>query len=283
MSNTVRVHRPEQGVRFVEANGLRFGYLEWGAGPLLLLFHGFPDTARTWERTAPELAKAGFRVVAPFLRGYAPTQMPPRDVDTRTLGEDVLALIGALGGHKARLIGHDFGADAVYAAAALGPERIERMVTVGIPHRAALTPTPSLGWALRHFLTLSLPGAQARFARDDYAMVDVLCRRWSPTWRFTADDLEPVKNAFASPGCLHAALGYYRATELRTPGFMRAKVTVPTLSIAGADDPGISPAVYEGVRKQFQGHYQVTVIGGGHYCHRESPEAFLAAVTRFLG
>jgi pimeloyl-ACP methyl ester carboxylesterase len=276
------VHRPETVEHSYQANGLRFATLEWGEGPLVLLFHGFPDTARTWDQIGPAIARAGYRVVAPFLRGYAPSGIPERDTDSRTLAEDVVALIAALGADRARLVGHDWGAEAVNAATALAPERVERLVSVAVPNRAAITFTPSLVWALRHFFSLTLPGAEARFARDDYAMVDHLCRRWSPTWRFTVEDLEPVKNAFAAPGCLHAALGYYRAAKYSTPDFMRGPIDVPTLNIAGGDDPNVSPAVYERTRKHYRGRFEVVTISGGHFCHRESPEQLLAALIPFL-
>ena len=154
---------PSETVKFVEANGLRFAYLEWGGGPLVLAIHGFPDTPHTWSVIGPALAAQGYRVVAPFLRGYAPSGLPARDTTTKILGEDTVALITALGEPRAHLLGHDWGAEAVYAAAGLAPERIITLTAVGIPHRAAVLPTPKLGWALRHFLTLTLPGAEKRF------------------------------------------------------------------------------------------------------------------------
>src|SRR5689334_12208459 len=78
--------------RFVQASGLRFGYLEQGQGPLVLLVHGFPDTAYTWDRTMAAVAGAGFRAVAPFTRGYHPTEIPPDGpFDSETLGRDLLA------------------------------------------------------------------------------------------------------------------------------------------------------------------------------------------------
>jgi pimeloyl-ACP methyl ester carboxylesterase len=277
-----RVHRPEEGYRTVEANGLRFAYLEWGSGPLLLLLHGFPDTAHTWDALGPELAKAGFRVVAPFSRGYLPTALPPKDADARTLGEDVFSLVAALGERQAAIIGHDWGAESLYAAAGLGPERISRMVTVAIPHRAAVAATPMLLWRLRHFFLLPLPGAEARFARNDFEGVEILCKRWSPTWKPTAAELEPVKNAFAAPGCLSAALGYYRAARVRTPDFLRKQVTVPTLCVAGADDPNVGVDAFEGARRHYAAEYRVVSIPGGHFCHRESPKAFLDAVVPFI-
>src|SRR5262245_64260522 len=96
--------------KFVDANGLRFGYLEQGSGPLVLLLHGFPDTALTWDRAMPALAQAGYRAVAPFMRGYAPTAIPADGAyDTETLGKDAIALIHALGADAAVVIGHDWG------------------------------------------------------------------------------------------------------------------------------------------------------------------------------
>jgi pimeloyl-ACP methyl ester carboxylesterase len=269
-------------LRFVEANGLRFAYLEWGQGPLVLAMHGFPDTPHTWDVIGPALAERGFRVVAPFLRGYAFSGMPSRDATTRELGEDTVALISALGAERAHLLGHDWGAEAVYAAVGLAPDRVLTLTTVGIPHRAALTPTPKLAWAVRHFLMLRLPGAEARFARDDFAQLEMLTRRWSPTWRFTAEDLAPAKACFRQPGTVHASLGYYRQASVSTPPFMKARVSVPTLNVAGADDPGVSPSTYEATRSHYIGRFEVAVIPGGHFCHREAPAALLPRLISHL-
>jgi pimeloyl-ACP methyl ester carboxylesterase len=277
-----RQHQPLADVRFVEANGLRFGFLEWGQGPLVLLFHGFPDTAHTWDVLGPKIAAEGFRVVAPFMRGYAPTSIPTRDATSRDLGEDVVALIDALGASKATIIGHDWGAEAVYAAIGLAPEKIEKLVTVAVPHRASLKPTLKIAWGLRHFAVLSLPGAAARFSQNDYATAEHLCRRWSPTWKLTPADLEPVKNAFAAPGAMHAALGYYRAAAFLTPPFMKSPTRLPGLCVWGTDDPALGPADFEGTRPFFKGGLTIAPIRGGHFCHRESPGSALDAIIPFL-
>jgi pimeloyl-ACP methyl ester carboxylesterase len=279
-----RIHKPERRpYQSVALADIDLAYFEWGtSGPLVLLWHGFPDSAHTWDVIAPGIAAAGYRVVAPFLRGYAPSGIPSSDADARTLGRDVIALADALGGDDVRIVGHDWGAEAVYAAAALAPDRFRQMVAIAIPHRAAIRMTPSLLWSIRHFITLTLPGAETRFAANDYAMVEVLFRRWSPTWRHSPEDLELAKNELAAPGGLHAALGYYRAARLRTPDFLRAKVLVPTLCIAGADDPGVSPAVFEATRNHFPGGYEVVTVPGGHFCQRESPGPCTAAILRFL-
>jgi pimeloyl-ACP methyl ester carboxylesterase len=124
--------------RAVRANGLEFGLLEAGAGPLALCLHGFPDSAYTWRHLLPALAEAGFHAVAPFMRGYAPTAIPD---DGRfgigALVADAVALHQALDGDgHAVLIGHDWGAEAAYGAAAFAPDRWRRVVTLAVPPRA---------------------------------------------------------------------------------------------------------------------------------------------------
>ena len=96
----------------VEANGLTFRYLEEGEGPLVLLLHGFPDNAMTWDRVMPGLADAGYRAVAPFMRGYPPSEIPADGrYDAAALAGDVAALIDALNdGRPAFVMGHDWGA-----------------------------------------------------------------------------------------------------------------------------------------------------------------------------
>lgn len=266
--------------RTIDANGLQFSMLEWGEGPLVLCFHGFPDDAHTWDVVGPGIAAAGYRVIAPFLRGYSPSGLPSKDTDSRTLGEDVLALIRSLG--PARLVGHDWGAEAVYAAAGLDSSAIQQMVTIAIPPRAAVPFSPGLLWAIRHFVTLRLPGAEGRFAADDFSGIEMFWRRWSPTWKYTAEELQAVKETFAKPGVVHAALGYYRAAQFLPADFLRKPISVPTLMIAGGDDPGVSPQVFEASRKQFSGHCQVVTVPGGHFCHRESPKEVVEAIVAFL-
>jgi pimeloyl-ACP methyl ester carboxylesterase len=90
--------------RTVEANGVTFAFLELGEGPLVLLFHGFPDNALTWDRVMPSLAEAGYRTVAPFMRGYPPTGVPPDGrYDAAALGDDV-AISSTLSGTASQLL-----------------------------------------------------------------------------------------------------------------------------------------------------------------------------------
>ena len=277
-----RQHRPETGYKTVQANGIEFAYFEEGEGPLALLLHGFPDTAHTWDDVRPALAKAGYRAVSPFLRGYAPSGIPAKDTDYRTLAEDALALIEALGHDKATLIGHDWGALAVISAAGMAPEKVERLVHVAIPHPAGIKPTLKLAWSTRHFAALRFPGAVARFAADDYAGVDRLYQRWSPGWDYPQEEVEPTKNAFSAPESCNAAIGYYRKISPILPDFLKRKLPMPTLAVAGTTDPGVTVEDFEKAATRYKGPYQVAAIPGGHFCHRESPEAFLDALLPFL-
>lgn len=270
-------------MKTIEANGVCFAYLEAGSGPLVLLIHGFPDTAYTWDRALPALADAGFRAIAPFTRGYFPTTIPAGDnYDNDTLGKDVLAIIEALGEQQAVVIGHDWGAVAGYAAASMAPEHVKLLVTFAIPHPRAITPTPRLVWQGRHFFALRRKNAAARVRRDNFAEIDVLVRRWSPSWHdLPASETEYVKQAFSEPGCLEAALGYYRSFSPRLPASLRLPILVPTVAFAGEHDI-ISTRAYEKARHCFSASYEVVQVPGGHFMHREHPDHVIPELVRVV-
>lgn len=267
----------------IEANGLRFAYFEQGSGPLVLLLHGFPDTAYTWDAVLPALAEAGYRAVAPFMRGYAPTEIPADgDFSAEALAKDAIGLIGALGGGPAIVVGHDWGASAAYSAATLGPEHIRLLVTMAIPYPGAITPTPKLVWTLRHFFTLRKKNAAAAVEKNDFAYVDELYRRWSPAWKdIPASETARVKAVFREPGCTKAACAYYRVQGLRVPKSQKLPITVPTIAFAGEHD-NIHPRTYEKARHKFKASYEVVQVPGGHFMHREHPEPFRSELVRVL-
>ena len=127
-------------VQHLRANGIDFAYLEQGTGPLVLLLHGFPDNARSWSHQMPALAAAGFRAVAPYLRGYPPSEIPTEGFyDRGTLAEDVASLIRQMGGgQRVHLIGQDWGAAITYAVLAAVPELIDRAIVMAVPHPAVV-------------------------------------------------------------------------------------------------------------------------------------------------
>src|SRR5260370_5224362 len=129
---------PTVRTRTVLANDLEFAILEAGSGPLALCLHGFPDSAQTWRYLLPELAEAGFHAVAPFMRGYSPTGIPADGAyQVAALAADAAALHEVLGGGEdAVLIGHDWGAETAYCAAAHAPQRWRKLVTLAVPPAA---------------------------------------------------------------------------------------------------------------------------------------------------
>jgi pimeloyl-ACP methyl ester carboxylesterase len=248
----------------------------------VLLLHGFPDTPRSWDHARARIAARGYRAVSPWLRGYAPTAIPDRDTDVETLGRDALALIAALGETAAVIVGHDWGAAAAYAAASLEPARVTKLVVVGIPHPAALEPTPAKLWMVRHFFAYKLPGAARRFARNDFAALPAIYKRWSPRWSPPAEEFAAVRASFSDPASLDAAFGYYRQLRFRPQSFLRKPIAVPTVAFAGLDDPIVGPADFAAAGRMFAADYVVEEMRGGHFMHREHPEDFATKLLAHL-
>src|SRR5688572_19072923 len=270
----------------VRANGLEFAYLSEGKGPLVLLLHGFPDTAHTWDRVMREIAGAGCRAVAPFLRGYHPTEIPKDGAfDIDTLGRDVLALVNALGESSAIVVGHDWGATAAYAAAALGPDRVRLLVTLAVPHPRVIPRTPRQVWSMRDFLKLRGASIAAKLRAGELRYIDELWRRWSPAWTdLPASETAAVKQAFAEPGCLEAACAYYAAIPLsgKLPPSAKLSIKVPTFAFAGAHDHQMKRRTYEKAARCFEAAYEIVDVPGGHFMHREHPDHVVPELVRVV-
>jgi len=269
--------------RFVTANNLRFAYLERGQGPLVLMLHGFPDNALTYLPQMEALAGAGYWVVAPYLRGYTPTEIPSQGAcDPVTLAQDVEGLIAALNpGGKAYVVGMDWGGTAIQAALVQCPTLIDAAVVMNAAHPATLSKfatDPDQVQAVFHFWFLQTDVAAKALAASDLAMVDYLWKLWSPRYD-AGDHLASVKATLAAPGVLPMALRYYgdlyRAAGTRT--FPMGDITVPTLSIFGAQDPTAKYAAMEA--GYFKGPYKRIVMPDvGHWPHRERPDDFMTCV-----
>ncbi|MEO2106432.1 MAG: alpha/beta hydrolase [Actinomycetota bacterium] len=256
-----------------------------GEGAAVVLLHGFPDTASTWDGIADTLVADGHRVVVPHLRGYTPTSIRPgRPYDARTLAEDVIGLLDDLGLDSATLVGHDWGASMAYGAASLSPDRVDRLVGVAIPHPRTVKPTPALLWKARHFVTLKLPWASRQFALADLSGVDILYRRWAPGWSGPERDacVANVKAAMADPDVLDATLAYYRALSPRPDRALTHRLGMPSLVVGGTRDL-VPPESFEASRSAFTGPVEVLVLdGAGHWPHREREPAFVDALRTFL-
>jgi pimeloyl-ACP methyl ester carboxylesterase len=285
--------RPMAGaadVKFVEANGVRFAYLEEGQGPLVLLFHGFPETARSWRVVQQRLAAAGYRVVAPFMRGYPPTAFAADgDYSSGALGKDVVALIDAFGSGPAIIVGHDWGASAVYAAATSNPEKVSKLVALAVPHaRAFAGDSSSFIFEAPHFLIYQLPTTERLLWSYDFAHIDLIYRRCAPGYVAPAEVMDDIKSTLRVPGATAGVLGYYWNIFKRDPAEAAAAaakpISVPTLVIGGAADCVIRPSRFAKARATFTGDYRyVEFATVGHFPQLEAPEETAAAILDFIG
>ena len=266
------------------AGGQTFRYVDSGSGPLVLLLHGFPDLPTAWDRIRARLNEAGYRTVAPYLRGYHPATFSDRPFGTSDQADDVALLLDALGEPSAVVIGHDWGADAAYSSATKHPDRVTKMVALGIPHPATLKPSLGSAWAGRHFLYFKLPWAQATARIFGFRMVGRLYGRWAPSWRGSERDasVAAAVAAFRDPQVLRGALAYYKALRPGHPLY-RDKIGVRALVVGGKDEPPILQQGYGATPGRFTAPCDIVILdGAGHWPHRENEEAFLDALLAFL-
>ena len=270
--------------REASAGGQTFRYVDSGEGPLVLLLHGFPDLPTSWNSIRARLNRAGFRTVAPYLRGYHPATLGDRGFDTSDQADDVALLLDALGEATAVVVGHDWGADATYGSATKYPDRVTKMVALGIPHPRTLKPSLGGAWAGRHFVYFKLPWAQATARLFGLWMVGRLYRRWAPSWRGPARDasVAAAVEAFRDQRVLRGALAYYKALRPGHPLY-RDKIGVPALVVGGADEAPVLQHGYEATPRRFTARCDVRILrGAGHWPHRENEDAFLEALLAFL-
>jgi len=274
--------------RTVTANGLQFGVLEAGRGPLALCLHGFPDSAHTWRYLLPALADAGFHAVAPFMRGYAPTDIPADGCfRPGALVADAVGLHDALGGDdRAVLIGHDWGAEMAYGAAAFAPDRWRRVVTLAVPPLALDTLMFADYDQLKRFFYLfflKTPFAESVLAADDMAFLERLWQDWSPGYD-ARENLRHAKQCLRDERNLTAAIEYYRADEPALHHFgadgayaaeeaaLASAGPQPTLYLHGDRDGCIDVALVQDAGRHLAAGSRMQVVeGAGHFLHVEKP------------
>jgi pimeloyl-ACP methyl ester carboxylesterase len=282
-------------------NGVEIALLEAGPpdAPLALCLHGFPDSPHTWRHLAPDLLAAGYRVAAPFLRGYAPSAvLSDGRYQTGVLSADANALHDALrGDDRAVIIGHDWGAPATYGAAVHEPDRWRSVVGMAVPPGGALT-MALLGdieqvrrswymfFVVHPLSDLIAPG-------NDLAFIDLLWRDWSPGYA-PADDLAHAKDCLREPANLVAAMSYYRAAlgdGLRDPALDEIQAAVqamppqPTLYLHGAQDGCIGASVVTNAQAagQLDGVDVAMIDGAGHFLQLEAPAEVNRRILDHIG
>jgi pimeloyl-ACP methyl ester carboxylesterase len=249
--------------------------------PPLLWLHGFPDHPPTALTFLERLAEH-HRVIAPWMRGYAPSPLAGR-YDVASLADDTCALIDALGG-RVDLVGHDWGAVITYAVCARSPHQVRRAVTLAVPHparfvRALATPAQlARSW---YMLLFQLPIAERLLRARDLALIDRLWRTWSP--ELAVDDERRAALRACLAESLPAPLRYYRENRrLYAARWLRTPIATPLYQLHGADD-GCVLAPREDDHQRFTDEYVYEVVPKlGHFLHLEEPASIAARVTAWL-
>lgn len=259
-----------------------FAWLEAGetGGLTVLCLHGFPDHPRTFEPLLPALVGAGYRVVAPWMRGYAPSGLGG-PYDLRQLGDDVIALARYVSPDSpVILLGHDWGALASWYAAAAAPQRIAALVTISVPHPAAFArnirrhPLQLLrGWYVGLFQLPMVP--EALLPLGDFAAIARVYERENGERPWYWDDLRDTLGA-----SLPAPIEYYRALRKAPP--LPGEIRVPTLFLTGKRDPAVKPLMAEGQEDLIRASYRIGVLDTGHFVHHQAPEEASRRILDFL-
>lgn len=295
-------------VRMARTPFLDIGYHDSGAAqsfPVILL-HGFPDDAHAYDDVAPALAKAGFRALAVYLRGYGPTRIldtsAPRMAEQAAIGQDVVDLADALKLTRFAVCGFDWGGRAACITAALRPDRVRAAVLMGgysIQNTVSPPPSPAAPQAVKNAWYqwyFNTEVGRRGLAENRKALCKFMWQDWSPTWKFSDALYDLTAPSFDNPDFVDCVIHSYRHRNFNAPGearfvetekklALRPKVEVPTVLLHGGDDGfGKPPAQATEVE-----HTQFTklvarhvVDGAGHFVPHEKPDAVAAGILEAL-
>jgi pimeloyl-ACP methyl ester carboxylesterase len=275
---------------YADLGEVRLHYVEAGEGPLVILLHGFPEFWYSWRHQIPALVTAGFRVVAPDMRGYNLSSKPSEVADYHIdkLASDVSALIRERGERSAFVAGHDWGAAVAWHLAMLDPDVVQRLAILNAPHPRRFVhginhPAQLLrSWYMFFYQLPWLP--------------EVTLRRWLPVLcpferalgpdRFSPEDLTEYKKAWALPGVVPAMLAYYRAGFADTAAAILARIRPihsPTLVIWGESDHYLRTQLAEPSRDDVPGLERVERLpDASHWVHQHAPQRVSQLLIEFF-
>jgi pimeloyl-ACP methyl ester carboxylesterase len=296
-STTRSIQTPVLNIAF-EESGNPQGF------PIVLL-HGFPDDVHAFDQVAPPLAKAGYRVLVPYLRGYGPTRFldaaAPRMAEQAAIGQDVIDFADTLGLRQMALAGYDWGGRAAAIAAALHPERVRATVIIGgytiqnvfAPQQPAPPEVERELWYQWYFNT---ERGRAGLAANRRSLCKLLWATWSPGWRFSDEEYNLTAPSFDNPDFVDVVIHSYRHRIANAPGevrfqemerqlALRPKIAAPSILLYGATDPLARAAtdVTPAERAVFPSLMARRVIpGAGHFLTREKPDTVSSALLELL-
>jgi pimeloyl-ACP methyl ester carboxylesterase len=292
----------ETTVREVRTPALEIAYEESGPaeGPPVVLLHGFPDDVRAYDGVAPPLAAAGWRVLVPYLRGYGPTRFldprTPRSGQQAALGHDLKDFLDALGLERASLAGYDWGGRAACIVAALWPERVAALVSIGGYNiqniaQSSEPAAPDREYRLWYQWYFHTERGRAGLAANRRSLSRLLWQLWSPNWRFDDATFERTAASFDNPDFVEVVIQSYRHRFGLAPGdpsleaiedrlAVQPLITVPTIVLHGACDGVSLPQSSEAHVRFFTGPYQRRVMAvAGHFLPQEAPLAVVDALS----
>lgn len=283
--------RPDWRSRTVTAGEVPLHLVEAGPedGPPVLLLHGFPEFWWAWRHLLDPLAAAGFRAIAPDMRGYNLSDAPA-GVDayrTERLAGDVVALADALGLTRFHLVGHDWGGLVAWAVAGQHPNRLDRLIIMDAPHPEVWT-----GFMLRHpgqalrsayvgwFQLPLLP--ETTLGAFDYAALRSTMRSSGRPGLFDRATLDTYARTWRRPGRLTAMLNYYRALPRSSRASSR-RIEAPALIIWGGRDSFLDNRLAQQSADRCNEGRALVLSEATHWLHLEEPDRIAAEFLAFLG
>jgi pimeloyl-ACP methyl ester carboxylesterase len=284
------------GSGFATVNGVRLHCVEAGSGPPVVLLHGFPEFWYAWRHQIPALAEAGFRAVAPDLRGYNLSEKPPGvgAYELRHLVADVAGLIRWTGAPSAVLVGHDWGGVIAWHVAKHHPDLVRRLIILNAPHPVVMK--RELGsWAQRrrswYAVAFQIPALPELAIRAlDFAILRRILRR-DPVrpGAFTGDDIEAYVRALSQPGALTATINYYRALRAGSrgrpsgPRWRDTVIAAPTLLIWGERDRYLGLPLLDDLERLVDSLRIERIPDASHWVQADAPERVNELILDFLG
>jgi pimeloyl-ACP methyl ester carboxylesterase len=277
--------------------------VEKGEGKPVLLLHGFPELAYSWRHQIDALTDAGYRVLAPDMRGFGRSEAPPEveAYDVVELCGDVSRLLDGIGAERAAIVGHDWGANVAWHFALMNPERTASVAGVSVP-LVPRAPAPPLSIMREHlgedfyFVWFQVPGVAEAALERDVRRTLLTSDVWSPAWAARDDEHPPVP-AFMTEDDVAVYVAEYQRTGFRgglnwyrnvdrnwelTAALDGRKIEMPALFMAGTRDPTMKWTSPEAMEGRVTDLRIEMVEGAGHWLQQERPHEVNRALLALL-